>query len=112
MVHWASNVNGSLGLAWLGPDACEEKQIILIGTSLNLRNMIQSKRRGLLDQKNIVIHDMVYSGEGRITECLAMLHMGWSLSLIVILNVQNFVYEITLGLVAAKITDYIKKHFK
>ncbi len=27
-------------------------------------------------------------------------------------NVQNFVYEITLGLDAAKISDYIKKCFK
>ncbi len=53
-----------------------------------------------------------YSTEGQITECLAIQHMGQLLLLIVIQNVQNFEYKITLWFDAVKITDYIEKYFK
>ncbi len=54
----------------------------------------------------IISTTTTYSREGPITECLTMLHIGQLLSL------SFEMYEITLGLYTAKITDYIKKLFK
>ncbi len=80
---------------------CSKNKVTIgVGKILKKRNRIWILQVWILRITDM----MAYSREGRVTKCLAKLHMGRLFSLIVIENGQNFGYEITLGLNAAKNT--------